>query len=63
MTNNNDNFVDNTPEVNKPHNIAGNNPRSAQVLHKAQIKPRSQDKDIKITKITEEETDYQNNFS
>ena len=52
------NFVDTNPENQKPHNISGKNPRSVQNLHKAQVKPKSQDKEIKIEIVEDEETDY-----
>ncbi len=51
-------FVDKNPENQKPHNISGKNPRSIQTLHKAQVKPRSQEKDITIEIVETKETAY-----
>ena len=51
-------FVDTNPENQKPHNISGKNPRSVQTLHKSQVKPRSQDKEINIEIVENEDTVY-----
>jgi len=51
-------FVDTNPENQKPHNISGQNPRSVQTLHKSQVKPRSQDKDIEIEIVENTDTVY-----
>ncbi len=52
------NFIDDTPENQKPHNISGKNPRSVQTLHKAMVKPKSQSKEIEIDVEYVENTTY-----
>ena len=48
MSNKKSNFADNNPENQNSQKVSGKNPRSVQTLHKAQVKPKSQDKEIKI---------------
>ncbi len=63
MSENKANFRDANPENQKPHNISGKNPRSVQNLHKAQVKPKSQDKEIKIEIIENEKNAYKTKTS
>ena len=58
MSDNEPKFAENNPENQKPYNISGKNPRSVQNLHKAQVKPKSQDKDITIEFVDSEKTEY-----